>query len=340
MRTDARPPRLDRTATRAATATAAAEPMAERDAQDAQDAHFYSQMYLIRRVEQTLLDLFSQGTLTGTVHTALGQEACAVGVVNALDRERDVIFSSHRAHGHFLVYTDDVGGLIAEVMGRRTGVCGGVGGTQNLHARNMYTGGIQGGIVPCAVGAALAEKLKGSGAIAVVFLGDGTMGQGAVYEGLNVASLWSLPVLFVLEDNQYAQSTPKALEHAGDIATRPETFAVDRAVVDVDDVRSVYEAAQRAVRHVRERSRPFFLALNTYRLGPHSKGDDTRSPDEIEAYRARDPLPRLAARLGDEEREAIEGRVEERVRQAVQAALAAGVQDLAEFTERMRWHTR
>lgn len=337
MRTDARPPRLDRTATRASTATAAAEPLAERDAQDTQ---FYGQMYLIRRVEQSLLDLFSQGLLTGTVHTALGQEACAVGVVNALDRERDVIFSSHRAHGHFLVYTDDVDGLIAEVMGRRTGVCGGVGGTQNLHARNMYTGGIQGGIVPCAVGAALAEKLKGSGAIAVVFLGDGTMGQGAVYEGLNVASLWSLPLLFVLEDNQYAQSTPKALEHAGDIATRPETFAVDRTVVDVDDVRSAYAAAQRAVRHVREQSRPFFLVLNTYRLGPHSKGDDTRSPVEIEAYRARDPLPRLAARLGEAERAEIEAQVEERVRQAVQAALEAGVQDLAEFAERMRWHTR
>jgi TPP-dependent pyruvate/acetoin dehydrogenase alpha subunit len=190
------------------------------------------------------------------------------------------------------------------------------------------------------VGAALAEKLKGSGAIAVVFLGDGTMGQGAVYEGLNVASLWSLPLLFVLEDNQYAQSTPKALEHAGDIATRPETFAVDRAAVDVDDVQSVFEAAQRAVRHVREQSQPFFLALNTYRLGPHSKGDDTRSPDEIEAYRARDPLPRLAARLGEAERVEIEAQVEERVRQAVQAALEAGVQDLAEFAERMRWHTR
>jgi acetoin:2,6-dichlorophenolindophenol oxidoreductase subunit alpha len=129
-------------------------------------------MFRIRTMEQTFLDLFSGGLLTGTVHTSLGQEACAVGVMNALDATHDVIFSTHRAHGHFVAYCDDVDGLVADVMGRSTGICGGIGGTQNLHKRNMYTGGIQGGIVPCAVGAALAEKLRRSGAICVVFLGE------------------------------------------------------------------------------------------------------------------------------------------------------------------------
>lgn len=304
------------------------------------ECRFYHQMYLIRRVEQTFLDLFSQGLLSGTVHTALGQEACAVGVVNALDRDKDVIFSSHRAHGHFIAYCDDVEGLVAEVMGCRTGACGGIGGTQNLHERNMYTGGIQGGIVPCAVGAALAEKLKGSGAISVVFLGDGTMGQGAVYEGLNLASLWSLPVLFVLEDNQYAQTTPKHLEHAGDIATRADTFLIERDTVTVDDVHVVYAAAQTAVRHVRERCRPYFLTLNTYRLGPHSKGDDTRPQAEIEAYRARDPLTRLANQLPDHVRVPIEAQVDGRVQKSVEAALHAGPQAIDEWRERVGWHMR
>ncbi len=192
-----------------------------------QAERFYTQMRLIRRTEQTFFDLYGRGLMAGTVHTSIGQEACAVGVVNALDRERDVIFSSHRAHGHFLTYCDDVDGLVAELLGRRTGVVGGVGGTQHLHVRNLYTNGVQGGIVPNAAGAALAEKIKGTGAIVVVFLGDGTMGQGVVYESMNVASLWSLPLLFVLEDNHYAQSTHSSLEHAGMLAARPTAFGID-----------------------------------------------------------------------------------------------------------------
>ncbi|MEJ2171008.1 MAG: thiamine pyrophosphate-dependent enzyme, partial [Desulfobacterales bacterium] len=145
---------------------------------------FYYQMRLIRSVEERLLDLFSVGLLSGTVHTCIGQEASAVGLINALDATKDLIFSNHRAHGHYIVYTDDIEGLIAEVMGKKTGACGGIGGSQHLCKRNMYTNGVQGGMVPSAVGAALAEKLKHSKAICVVFLGDGTMGQGTVYEGM------------------------------------------------------------------------------------------------------------------------------------------------------------
>jgi acetoin:2,6-dichlorophenolindophenol oxidoreductase subunit alpha len=297
---------------------------------------FYRQMFQIRRVEETFLDLFSLGKLHGTVHTALGQEACAVGIMNALDRERDVIFSTHRAHGHFLAYCDDVDGLVGEVLGRATGVCGGVGGTQNLHTHNMYTGGIQGGMVPVAAGAALAEKHKGTGVIVVVFVGDGTMGQGSVYEGLNISSLWSLPLLFVLEDNQYAQSTPKRLAHAGDIHSRPATFEVVRASVEVDAVETVYAAACAAVKHVREHSRPYFLALSTYRLGPHSKGDDDRDPAEVAAFRARDPLPRLGQQLPESVRESVERQVTQRVAQATAAALAAQPQEIHEFLRRLR----
>src|SRR4051794_4655705 len=120
------------------------------------DSSFYAQMTLIRQTEEGFFELYACGLMAGTVHTSIGQEACAVGVIAALDKARDVIFSSHRAHGHFLAYCGDVEGLVAELLGRRTGVVGGIGGTQHLHVRNLYTNGIQGGIVPNAVGAALA----------------------------------------------------------------------------------------------------------------------------------------------------------------------------------------
>ena len=296
---------------------------------------FYHQMYLIRRVEQSMLDLFAQGLMSGTVHTSLGQEACAVGVVNALDRRKDVIFSNHRAHGHFIAYCDQVEELVAEIMGRSAGVCGGIGGTQHLYFRNMYTNGIQGGIVPCAVGAALAEKVKGSGAIVVVFVGDGTMGQGTVYEGMNVASLNGLPLLFVLEDNKFAQSTPKELEHAGDLATRSETFGIPSTTVDASDVTAVYEAASAAAAQVRENSHPFFLVLDTYRLGPHSKGDDIRTKEEIDAHRHRDPVTNLAARIDDDVRQQIEARANERAEAAVALAMESAPQTFEEFSARV-----
>lgn len=307
----------------------------ERDVATA--ARFYEQMYLIRRVEQAMLDLFAQGLMSGTVHTSLGQEACAVGVVNALDLERDVIFSNHRAHGHFIAYSDQVEGLVAEIMGRAAGVCGGIGGTQHLYWRNMYTNGIQGGIVPCAVGAALAEKVKGSGAVVTVFVGDGTMGQGVVYEGMNVSALFGLPLLFVLEDNKFAQSTPKELEHAGDLATRSASFGIPSATVDASDVLAVHSAASAAVDQVRGASHPFFLVLDTYRIGPHSKGDDIRSKEEIDSQRHRDPLPKLAARLDDDTRAELESRADERARIAVELAMRSEPQTFEEFTARIHF---
>jgi TPP-dependent pyruvate/acetoin dehydrogenase alpha subunit len=309
------------------------------------DAAFYAQMTLIRQTEQAFFDLYGRGLMAGTVHTSIGQEACAVGVVAALDPRRDVLFSSHRAHGHFLAFCDDAEGLVAELLGRRTGVVGGVGGTQHLHAPNLYTNGIQGGIVPNAVGAALAEKLDGSGAVVTVFLGDGTLGEGVVYESMNLAALWELPLLFVLEDNQYAQSTPKHLEHAGRLADRPRAFGITTAdltppageTAPALDVTEVYAAACTAVDYVRARSAPYFLALHTYRLAPHSKGDDMRSPTELAAAWAQDPLARLGARLDPALREALDAAAAARVGRAIDAALAERPQTREEFAELARW---
>lgn len=301
----------------------------------------YRQMYLIRKTEETLLSLFTKGMLFGTVHTSIGQEACAVGVVNALDLNRDVIWSNHRNHGHYLACFDDIEGLIAEVMGRITGICAGLGGSQHLHRDNFYTNGVLGGTIPCAVGSALAEKQKKSGAITVVFLGDGAFGEGVVYESLNIAALWSLPVLFVLEHNQYAQCTPTILEHAGDLSKRAEPFGIESCQLAADDVLSVTKKAREVVESVRKTCRPYLLVLHTYRFAPHSKGDDFRPAEEIEAHVQKDPLQKLRKSLlrEDEIRLGIlEEQVDRRLEMAVDTATEAPFMQEKEFLgEALHW---
>ena len=164
---------------------------------------FYKQALLIRRTEDTFIELFSKGKLNGTVHTCNGQEFSAVALCNYLQKQ-DIIFSNHRCHGHYIARTGDVEGLIAELMGKQTGVCGGIGSSQHLCNDNFYSNGIQGGIVPVATGMAMAGKLKRNKAISVVFIGDGTLGEGAVYESFNLASLFKLPLLVICENNGYA----------------------------------------------------------------------------------------------------------------------------------------
>jgi TPP-dependent pyruvate/acetoin dehydrogenase alpha subunit len=280
-------------------------------------------MYFIRRFEETLLDLFSAGKLVGTTHTYIGQEANATGIIAHLDRDRDVVFSNHRCHGHYLAFTDDAYGLLCEVMGKADGVCGGKGGSQHLCNGNFYSNGVLGSIVPVATGIALAERERGSGAVTLAFLGDGTLGQGVVYESLNLASLWSLPILFVLENNFYAQSTPSALQLAGEITARAEAFGIETAQLDTTDVEEVERKAARVIQRVRDTGRPFFLVIDTYRFSPHSKGDDIRDPAEIEERRKLDPLLVAGARLEEGERATLERACEERLAEVVERALAA-----------------
>jgi len=286
-------------------------------------AALYERMYFIRRFEETLLDLFAQGKLAGTTHTYIGQEANAVGIIDHLEPERDVVFSNHRCHGHYLAFTDDAFGLLSEVLGKATGTCGGKGGSQHLCKGNFYSNGVLGSIVPVATGIGLAEKRKGTGAISTVFLGDGALGEGVTYESLNMASLWKLPVLFVVENNFYAQSTPIELELAGSIPARGAAFGIEVAELDTTDVAEIHGAARRAVTRIRETGEPYFLVLHTYRFSPHSKGDDNRDPAEIEERRKRDPLKIAGERLEPAEREALEARAEKRLAETVEAAEAA-----------------
>lgn len=298
----------------------------------------YRKMLLIRRVEESLLELYSRGLLFGTVHTCIGQEVCGVGVTQALDPTKDVVWSNHRGHGHFLAFTGDPQGLLSEILGKASGVCGGIGGSQHLHGHNFYTNGILGGTVPCAVGCAFAEKFNATGAVVVVFLGDGALGEGIVYESLNIASLWALPVLFVLEDNGYAQSTPAAYEQAGDITTRAESFSIPITRLNATDVLEVWQATRRIVGDIRRDSRPQMLTLQTYRLAAHSKGDDNRDPHEVAAYRAMDPLRIHRDRLRAEDRDRLERldrEVVEDVERFITAAMNDKHMDVAQFIKQM-----
>ncbi len=271
-------------------------------------AALYRTMLLIRRFEERLLAEFSTGRLVGTTHAYIGQEANAAAIFAAADPD-DVVFSNHRCHGHFLAYGGDPYRLAAELMGKATGLVGGRGGSQHIQWRNFYSNGIQGGIAPVAVGIALAEKARQTGKLSLVFLGDGTLGEGALYESINIAALWSLPVVFIVENNRYAQTTPIHLAVAGSIAGRFSAFGVDAWERDSTDVLAILETAQAALHFARAHTRPAALILHTYRFAAHSKGDDVRDPAEVAAYREKDPLRIHAPRLSDAERADIEAEV-------------------------------
>lgn len=283
----------------------------------------YRSAYRIRRFEETVLDNFPKGVFFGTTHTYIGQEANAVGVLSNL-QEQDIVFSNHRCHGHFLAYGGSPEALFAEMMGRAGGVCGGRGGSQHLQWRNFYSNGVQGGILPVAAGMALAEKQKRSSAVTCVFIGDGTLGEGALYETLNLASLWHAPVLFVVENNHIAQTTPAVLSLAGSIPDRFTAFGIPVCELDTSSALEISPLAEDLITQVRSGQSPRALILHTQRFGPHSKGDDTRDPSLMEQIRRqRDPLVLLAAHLPDLRLQAIQNEVDSEVAAAFQRASAS-----------------
>jgi len=269
-------------------------------------------MCLIRSFETLLLELFEKGKLFGTTHTYVGQEAIAVSVMENLNFS-DVVFSNHRCHGHFLAKEDDPEGLLAEIMGRNEGVCGGRGGSQRLHKNNFYSNGIQGGIVSNALGMAFAEKYNKTDNIVVVFMGDGTWGEGLSYEALNMASLWCVPLLVVVENNRYAQSTPIDTNLAGSIAKRVQSFDIEFDEIESNDFGILYPRCYEAINYVRKNKKPFVQIINTYRLNAHSKGDDDRSQTEISEWRKKDPLEYVETKLSNNDVSQIKLSVEERL---------------------------
>jgi 2-oxoisovalerate dehydrogenase E1 component len=283
----------------------------------------------IRLFEQRLLKLFSEGRLFGTVHTCIGQEWSGVALAEHLD-PGDVVFSNHRCHGHYLARTGNYLGLFAEIMGREAGICRGRGGSQHICDSNVFSNGIQGGIVPVTAGIAYSMKLRGVSEIAVVFIGDGTLGEGVLYETLNIAAVWSLPLLIVLENNLYAQSTSQTETLGGDIEARACAFGIRTLKADTWDPQKLIGTMAEAVGFVRFERRPLFLRVDTYRLMAHSKSDDNRDKAEVEQYWERDVL-HLAAREFPGIMAPIEQRLLARLDAAVDEAELSPVSEVLEY---------
>ena len=243
----------------------------------------------IRAVESVLLDFFGRGKLHGTIHTCVGQELIGV-IVGAKLKDSDFVTSNHRSHGHFIGATGNWRGLIDEIAGNIDGVCAGAGSSQHLYSKNFLSNGPQASLVPVGAGIALDRKRSRNKTVAVSFIGDGTLGEGVLYETLNIDSLWGLPHVIVCEDNWYSQSTPQTDAVAGDIGDRAKAFGI--AVQECDTWRpdELDRVLEESLAFARTHVRPIFVLIHTYRLNAHSKGDDYRSIGEISWFRAHDPL--------------------------------------------------
>jgi 2-oxoisovalerate dehydrogenase E1 component len=249
----------------------------------------YRDALLIRKTEDSLLELFTKGDLNGTIHTCNGQEFSALAFGKAL-QDGDSMFSNHRCHGHYIARTNDVKGLIAELMGKESGVCGGVGSSQHLCKDNFFSNGIQGGVVPIAAGVALSNKFyKNNAKVVVVFIGDGTLGQGVVYESMNLAALLNIPLHIVCENNMYAQSTSIKDNLSGAILDRPKAFGIKTFHSNTWDLDTLFSNAKKSILYARKGA-PVFHLVDTYRLNHHSKSDDKRDEKEVEGFIKKDLL--------------------------------------------------
>jgi len=260
----------------------------------------YRRMVLIRRFEERIDALRQSGALQGSAHLSIGQESVAAGVCARLNRD-DYVASTHRGHGHAIAKGVDVARMMAELFGRETGTNRGKGGS--MHIADASVGmlgatGVVGAGIPIALGAALSASRRRSGQVAVAFFGDGAMGQGVVYECLNMSAIWKLPLVFVCENNLYAESTPAEYALGStDLAPRAEPFGVPACAVDGQDVVAVYDETGRAVERARAGGGPTFLECKTYRYHGHYLGDDPRryrTAEEEAHYRARDCIERFA----------------------------------------------
>jgi acetoin:2,6-dichlorophenolindophenol oxidoreductase subunit alpha len=291
---------------------------------------FFREMLLIRRFEEKVEERFRAGELPGFLHVAIGQEAVAVGVCRALE-EGDVIASTHRAHGHTLAKGTHPNELMAELYGKLEGCSHGYGGSMHLYDLehgNMGANAVVGGGLPAITGAALAFKLRDEPRVAVAFFGDGASNIGTVHESLNLAQLWRVPALFVLEDNGWAESTPaKQQLPIEDLCKRAEAYGMRAVHVDGQDVEEVHRATIEALAHAREGHGPVFLHVKTYRLTGHYVGDPQVYRDKEELPRLReteDPITKLRDRLGlsDEEFEQMDREAHELVDASVDFAKA------------------
>jgi acetoin:2,6-dichlorophenolindophenol oxidoreductase subunit alpha len=266
---------------------------------------WYEQMLEIRLFEEKVQELFMEGLIEGTTHLCQGQEAVPVGAVSAL-REDDYMTITYRGHGHALARGIPIEACFAEMMGRTTGCCKGVGGS--MHLTDVSKGllgafAIVGAGLPVAVGAAHSARLQGRDSVALTFFGDGATNIGTFHEALNLASVWKVPTIFIIENNLYGEFTPmRETTPLDDLADRAKAYAIPGVVVDGQDVEAVHSATSEAIARARAGDGPSLLEMKTYRYRGHSKSDPARyRPEgELDAWKDRDPLTILGERLADE----------------------------------------
>jgi acetoin:2,6-dichlorophenolindophenol oxidoreductase subunit alpha len=291
-------------------------------------------MWLIRAFEEKASALYAERKIVGLLHLGIGQEAVAVGVCSLL-RSNDLVYGSHRSHGHAIAKGADVNRLMAELAGRATGYCGGKGGSMHIVAKEcgfITATGVVGGTIPLAVGAAFAAKERRQGRVAVVFFGDGAGQVGPFHESLNIASLWQLPVIFVCENNGYAEFTPlSAHTKVERLAQHAKTYGIPAATVDGNDLFAVREAMENAVEKCRAGKGPVFIECLTHRMRGHYEGDPGkyRELSQLAEWQKKDPIARLARAvknkmtITDRQIEAIEREARDRVDKAVEFALSS-----------------
>ena len=308
------------------------EPGAKPGLSDEKLRDLFREMLLIRRFEEKVEDRFRAGELPGFLHVAIGQEAVALGVCAALGPD-DVISSTHRAHAHTLAKGTSPKAVMAEMYGKKEGCSGGFGGSMHLYdvaKGNLGANAVVGGGLPMMVGAALAFKLRGESRVAVPFFGDGATNTGAFHESMNLAQLWKLPVVFVLENNGWAESTPASQQlplSVDDMEKRALAFDMTALEVDGQDVEAVFRVARDAREHALSGRGPVFVNARTYRLTGHYVGDPQvyRDKDELRSlWDEQDPLEHLRRRLSlaDEDVQRIDAEVTAEVEEAVEFAQA------------------
>ena len=305
----------------------------------------YRRMLTIRLFEEQVNELYRSARMPGLAHLYIGEEAVAVGICSAL-RRTDYITSTHRGHGHCLAKGAEVGRTFAELLGKETGYCRGKGGSMHIadHANgNLGANAIVGGSTGIATGAAFSAKHRGTDQVAVCFFGEGALGQGLLYEVMNMASLWSLPVIYVCENNLYNEYTHYLEATAGDVLARPRAFGIHAEEVDGQDVRAVHATAERLVERARSGGGPAFLVCHTYRFHGHHVGDVDRAyyrsrEEEADWRTDRDPLGRLEGWLreqgvSDEDLRRVADEVKETIEAGLAEALAAPYPDPSEVDE-------
>ncbi len=305
-------------------------------------AEMYRQLYTIRTFETQCIKLYRSGLIRGYFHPYLGEEAIAVGVCAAL-REQDYVVSTHRGHGHCIARGASLEKMAAELLGKETGYCRGRGGSMHIAdiaAGNLGANGIVGAGIPIGVGAALGAYIRGEDRVAAVFFSDGAANNGVFAEAMNLAAIWNLPVIFVMENNQYAVSTPvEKVSRTENLYVRGQGYGVESSLVDGNDVVAVYERVKAAVDLCTQGRGPVLIEAKTYRQAGHHVNDPGAymPHDKLEYYKKKDPVPAgkryLLEQASEQEVRQIEESVDGLIQAAIEFARNSKEPDVAEFLQ-------